>query len=367
MHRVWLVLLVFGLWGGSLLSAWGQDSLSLQDSIERPNLRVLALPLVFYTPDTRWGAGASGLLTFNLGQDTSMARRSSVMPGFAVTTMQQLLVWMPYQLFMGRQRYWISGELDYFRYVYRHFGVGNEIADKRADLYDSRVGRLRVNAMRALGRRLYVGLGYGLDLQENTLRDSSGLMNALQPVGYLGGTMSSLGLVLNFDSRDHINFPTRGWLLKSELKGDHPLVGSDFRCVRLSMNMSRYLSRGKHVWALNGGMSMAWGNPSYFQMSYLGGPERLRGYYEGQYLDHHASWLQAEYRSPLWWRLGAVAFAGVGTVWGRGRAWQWTYLRPNLGAGLRFRLDKLQKVNLRFDYGMGTGARGFYLTFSEAF
>lgn len=334
----------------------------------RKNLKAIALPLFFYTPDTRWGFGASGLFTFNIGNDTSSSRRSSVMPGFAYTTMQQLLVWMPYQFFLDEQKFWVTGELDYFRYVYRYFGIGNEVEPGYVETYDSHVKRLRLNVMRRLNRHVYLGPSYSLDIQRNFLRDSLGLLNTERPDGALGGVQSSVGLSLNIDSRDHINFPVRGWLIKSELKADHRWVGSSFECLRVSINASRYFSFGaSNVLAFNGGFSGSWGRPSYIQMSYLGGPERLRGYYEGQYRDHHAAWMQAEYRSPLVWRLGAVAFAGAGTVWGRGRDWNANYIRPNLGAGLRFRLDKSQKVNLRFDYGIGYRASGFYLTFSEAF
>jgi outer membrane protein assembly factor BamA len=355
-----------------LALCWGKP-LAAQDSIPatskaRRNLRVIALPLVFYTPDTHWGFGASGLLTFNLGKDTSSTKRCSLLPGIAHTTLKQTLVWMPFQLFFKQQRYWFTGELDYFNYVYNYFGIGNGIPSDYIEKYRSQVYRIRLNALRALRPGLYGGLSYAFDHQQNQLQDSTGLLFTEQPAGTNGGVMSSLGLALNYDTRDNINFPGKGWLLQSELRGDGKMTGSDFRFVRVMGNASKYFSLApKHVLALNGGASFVWGQPSFFQMSYLGGPNRLRGYYEGQFRDHHAAWLQAEYRSPFVWRLGAVAFVGAGTVFGRRQDWQLSYLRPNYGSGIRFMLDKAQRINLRLDYGFGYKASGFYLTFGEAF
>jgi hypothetical protein len=37
------------------------------------------------------------------------------------------------------------------------------------------------------------------------------------------------------------------------------------------------------------------------------------------------------------------------------------------GAGLRFQVDKKERVNIRFDMGFGGGQPGYYLTIGEAF
>jgi len=107
------------------------------------------------------------------------------------------------------------------------------------------------------------------------------------------------------------------------------------------------------------------GNAPFFNMAQLGGTRRLRGYFEGKFRDKHLLLAQAELRQEGFGRFGGVAFAGMGTVFGSaGESLEW---RPNGGIGLRYQLDKKQKLNIRADYGFGVKSQGFYLTFGEAF
>ena len=74
---------------------------------------------------------------------------------------------------------------------------------------------------------------------------------------------------------------------------------------------------------------------------------------------------QAEYRRELKWRLGFVAFAGVGGV-----APKWSDLKtllPAAGAGLRFKLDKTNNINYRVDLGFGRTGYTVSVSVTEAF
>ena len=121
----------------------------------------------------------------------------------------------------------------------------------------------------------------------------------------------------------------------------------------------------KTILALEGTAVITMGNAPFFNMAQLGGTRRLRGYFEGKFRDKHLLLAQAELRQEGFGRFGGVAFAGMGTVFGSaGESLEW---RPNGGIGLRYQLDKKQKLNIRADYGFGVKSQGFYLTFGEAF
>jgi outer membrane translocation and assembly module TamA len=66
-------------------------------------------------------------------------------------------------------------------------------------------------------------------------------------------------------------------------------------------------------------------------------------------------------------RWGAVAFVGAGDVANRVPEFKFSNFRPNYGAGIRFKLDKTENLNLRFDYGFGQNSNYFYFTIAEAF
>jgi hemolysin activation/secretion protein len=113
--------------------------------------------------------------------------------------------------------------------------------------------------------------------------------------------------------------------------------------------------------------SFSFGDVPLGELSALGGHEMMRGYYEGRYLDNHLLAIQAEYRFRLWDRLGAVIFAGGGDVASDVGDFRLGNLRPSVGAGLRFLIDKTEDLNLRFDYGIGYRTRNYYLQVAEAF
>ncbi len=73
---------------------------------------------------------------------------------------------------------------------------------------------------------------------------------------------------------------------------------------------------------------------------------------------------QVEYRLPIFWRVGAVFWGGVGSV-----APEINELNEDLltsvGVGLRFKIK--DKVNIRTDIGFGSDETAFYFHVNEVF
>ena len=76
---------------------------------------------------------------------------------------------------------------------------------------------------------------------------------------------------------------------------------------------------------------------------------------------------QGEYRVPLFWRIGAVAFGGIAAVANEFSEFRLESIKPSYGGGIRFALDEDDKINIRLDMGFGQNTNGFYLTIGEAF
>jgi len=69
--------------------------------------------------------------------------------------------------------------------------------------------------------------------------------------------------------------------------------------------------------------------------------------------------------------VGAVAFAGTGSVWGNEdngeEFFERTWL-PSIGAGIRYMVSKEKRINLRLDFATGVdGNQGVYFGIMEAF
>jgi outer membrane translocation and assembly module TamA len=101
----------------------------------------------------------------------------------------------------------------------------------------------------------------------------------------------------------------------------------------------------------------------------LGGDQLLRGYYGGRFRDQDLLALQAEYRMPVWWRLGAVGFVAAGQVAPKLDDLGLDRFKPAAGLGLRFLLSPEEGLNIRADYGWGfdVESSGFYLSIGEIF
>lgn len=109
------------------------------------------------------------------------------------------------------------------------------------------------------------------------------------------------------------------------------------------------------------------GEAPRFALPSLGGHRLLRGFGSGRYVDRHCLAGQAEYRFPIWRRLGGTVFAGAGEVADRldgfGRN-----VRAAGGLGLRLMVQTRQKINVRFDFALSTDEDvKKYIKLKEAF
>ena len=335
---------------------------------QNPNrLKFVALPLVFYSPDTKLGGGLGGIVTFNFSKDSLNARRSSVTVGSAYTQLNQILVYFPFQLYPQNQKYWISGEVGYYRYVYNFFGIGNGFPNDFIEKYTADYPRVRLNVAKKVRPNIFLGVRYAFDNFKINAIDT-GFLVKNNVSGSKSGLVSGLGVAMTYDTRNQIFYPTAGWLLDAHLHTEGGYTGSDFAYQRLVIDAARYIDIGKNnVLALNAVAVASVGDVPFHQMALLGGGKRLRGYFEGKYRDKGLLLLQSEWRFPVLGRFGGVVFGGLGAVSDKINHFSTDNTHFNGGFGVRFMLDKAQHINIRADYGIGYKTTGFYLITGEAF
>jgi outer membrane protein assembly factor BamA len=339
------------------------------DTVQREKRRLIAgVPVVFYTPETRFGFGLSGFCIFNWKNDSLNARRSSFSLGFAYTQNRQVLSYLPFNLFLKNRAYHLYGEVAFNRYNYNFYGVGNRIPPDYVERYGVEFPRLRFTALKRLSTYFYAGLRYAFD--KFTLFDlqEGGYLETRQVKGSEGGNISGFGAVFLRDSRDFIFYPAKGWWSELVIFGAGRPVGSSFDYTRIAFDFSKYVSLSdKDIIALNIYSLYSSTDLPFFQMAMLGGIKKMRGFYEGRYRDNNALLFQAEYRRRLFWLIGATVFGSVGQVAHRYGAFYHANWRYTYGAGLRLMIDKNQRVNLRADFAVGNNQILPYFTVGEAF
>lgn len=329
----------------------------------------IPIPLIYYTPETRWAGGIAALYAFRTQGQSDEARPSQVTLGFAYTQEKQLLLYLPFQFFSKDETWQAYGELGYYRYVYQYFGNGNETRKSDEESYDVNYPRVRLNLLRLVAPHHYLGLRYWWDDYRIAKVKTGGVLDLQGVIGSEGGVVSGTGLVWNYDSRDQLFYPTKGFWTEAELFVNDEALGSDFNFSRLALDVVGYFSKNKkHVLALNAWLVFTQGDVPFQQLAFIGGPKKMRGYFEGRHRDKNLWTLQAEYRALVKGRFGAVAFGGMGAVSPDVERLFGQKVHFTFGAGLRFMLSKKDHINLRLDVAANEDGAVFpYLTVREAF
>lgn len=346
-------------------------SIAQKDSTEvseERNLRLSAYPFAFYLPETRLGLGGAGIFTFRFKDEKPSSRRSQFQVVLAYTLNKQILAYVPYELYWQDEKWLAKGELGYYRYFYNFYGIGNDQPSDFVEEYEVYFPRVRVNLQRLIRPSLYTGIQYWFDQFDIRQTAESGQLASGEVPGGLGNTVSGLGWLTTYDNRDNIFYPTKGYFIETTAFFNKPVLGSDFNFNRYILDARTYVKfPWEHVFAANFYTGFITGVAPFNELLFLGGTRRARGFYEGRYRDNSMALLQAEYRFPLFWRFGAVAFTSLGNVAEDYGSLGSAPLRWNIGTGLRFLFNEQDNINLRIDVGFGKNSIGYYLTVGEAF
>ncbi|HEX8425347.1 BamA/TamA family outer membrane protein [Hymenobacter sp.] len=348
---------------------------------KREKISFFPIPIIFSQPETGLGYGAAILPVWRFGLDTTVRKSNARLIAWR-TQEKQSLVQLTHSIFTPGEQYFISGELSYYyRFPINYYGTGPRTSrdDKSVIQYKVFIGQQRV--LRRLKPNLFAGLQGRLtdlrDIQVNRDIERDGVVVAPsrlneRPLRERQNTrIVGIGPVLLYDHRDNVLSAYQGSYLEASALLNGGALGSDYRFSRYLLDARRYLSLDvNHKTVLAGqvvGQFQA-GRVPFRELANLGGDKLLRGYYEGRYRDRQSVVAQVELRRQLFWRLNGVLFGGVGQVGNTLAGFDDGGLKYTGGAGLRFKFNRRDRLNIRFDYGVGRdGSTGFYFSFGEAF
>ncbi len=183
--------------------------------------------------------------------------------------------------------------------------------------------------------------------------------------------LRSLGVRLQRDTVPNHYYQTKGTFTDFTVDFYSQALGSKYTYQSYKLTYSKYISvRKNQVLAMNAYFCGTGGQPPFYGYCIYGSQSQLRGYTAGHYFDQFMMTSQAEYRVALRWRLGLVAFGGIGGVIPPGNnpyLLEKSYFLPAGGGGLRFVLSKQYHVNLRADIAQGIDGHTFTMGVGEAF
>jgi hypothetical protein len=352
--------------------AMAQEAPPPPDSATRaPGNTLVPLPVLFYQPETGTGFGALATYYFRPGATRGTAVPPSEIGGSAIyTTRKQILTSLSTRLYLSGGALRLAGSVAFNKFPTKFWGIGNETPETAEEDYTPLTFAALAEGLREVRRGWFVGVRF--QAAHRTLRevsDSGQLVTGTVP-GSADGRIVEGTLLVTWDVRDNTIYPTRGRYYQVGLLGAATGLLSDYGYGGTRVDVREYVSPARrHVLAFRALGDARTGTPPFELLPQLGGDVLLRGYYQGRFRDQVMVALQAEYRLPVVWRIGLVAFAEAGQVAPRIDDLAFDAFKASLGGGLRFLLSPKEGLNIRADYGYGFDVKsgGFYLAIGEAF
>ncbi len=359
----WLIL---GFSSPGYSRSGAQDSEEGKGAVDKNKL--VLLPVVYYTPLTKLAAGLGGIYYLRTLEDPSKESPSTIFMDLIYTLRRQLVCEVSPSLFLKKGAFHLTGYLGFKNFVDKFYGIGSDTSKDMEEEYSYRTFKLNLSIRKKYGASLYFGLQYDFEYYNPREYRPGGILDSGEVTGSGGGSVSGLGGLLIWDSRDDIFFPTKGMLLQAWASLFLPQLGSDYRFQRFSIDFRQYFTFfSNHVLAFQESVQLSYGTVPFQWLPIMGGPWVMRGYILGRFRDKNSMVFQMEYRLPLMWKLGVVGFLSCGNVAQRMNQFRLNEFKLAGGFGIRYRLVKRFSTNVRLDFGFANGSFGVYAMINESF
>jgi len=271
-------------------------------------------------------------------------------------------------VYFPKEKYILRWRNTFSHFPDRFWGYGDNTPNSNLEHYVFTQFFINPQLIRKVYKGLFLGASYEFQDVTSLQYTAGGLFDTENVTGRHGGRVSGAGLIAAWDTRNNSFNSTKGLFVQFSFINFNKLLRTDFSYTNYTLDIRKYIKMGKQdVLAFQSFSYLNYGDVAYRNTAALGGSDIMRGYYAGRYRDKNSSAFQVEYRKHIWRRFGIVAFGGIGKVTSKLVDFNLQGLKYSLGGGLRFALNRKERINLRIDYGVGIKTSGLYFTVTEAF
>ena len=377
---------------------------------EKPPRKVmmLILPNIGSNPAKGFYYGVGGSVGWYFGPKEKT--KVSII-GFTLlyTTKKQFVTFSKSNIYTSRNKLFLQGDWRFYIYKAPTWGLGtnapvditpgecivwqgNEVNEPEG-IYEMSYNYIKLHEIvnSQIRESFYAGIGYHLDAYSKIVDESfnpdTGSLQ-LTPhylysmkYGFDPNRYSLSGVSLNFvyDSRDNMISPHKGFFADINYRYNPVFLGSDQNSSSLWIEFRTYVPISKktprHLIAFwTYGNFRVTGHQPYLTLMALGQDQKERsgrGYEAGRYRGENIVYGEVEYRFPITQCskiLGGVLFINATTASNNStNVPLFAYVRPGVGFGLRFMINKYFRTNVTFDVGFGYRSKGFYFSGTETF
>lgn len=322
-----------------------------------------------------------GLISFKLDRTNKFVQPSSIPFSFGYSTNGSANLNIRPSLFFKNDKNRVVGDIWMKNMPDNYWGVGYDAAEEPSEpdsttSYRRNWWQVYLKYSHQFKKNFFGGL-----LFDYNQTDATSLNHTMEKDPYVvefGRLIKnlSLGLLLQYDSRDltinaydglFLELSSNFYSSKAFTKPTYQILVLDYRQYEQIKRPGRTLAWQVKTRIANDGVP-------WTEMSQLGSPFDLRGYFWGRYRDKDMLFGIMEYRhmfmrktprknGEMMSRFGFTTWLATGTV--ANNFTEMTNWLPNAGLGFRFEVQK--RMNARLDYGIGNDTSAFYISFNEAF
>jgi len=259
----------------------------------------------------------------------------------------------------------------------KFFGLGNDTPLSNESFFKTIHREVEAGFSARISEKLRATVGVGFEkvgVTKPELGDSAQQMftESQVPGLFTGATMRAETLVLDHNTQDQPQGPTRGSRELFEV-GLHESVGStDFAFWKYRLELQRYFSLSEDRRKVIAIRAMAETNQEkggsqipFFDLPYLGSWRTLRGFEDYRYRDKSALALGLEYRYRIWRAIDWGFFLDQGQVAPEPGDFSWGGFHT--GYGTRLILLPNPKVPISVDLGRSNEKWRLYVNFNPSF
>lgn len=327
-------------------------------------------PAVGYDPSSGVELGMMPIITLAPRKNALLDakyRPSTIFTRVTYSTKNWLGVFADFKIFTPSQ-YVINNLIELQNIPETFYGIGYQSGPEQTASYQSfRLG-MRGDVSRGLAHAIQFGVKY--DLQYATVTDVTNSLLNSSIVGYEGGMVAGLGPIVSFDTRDDADYPLKGSYMSASAVYFPSINAHKYHFARSSIDLRQYANPFSDVvLAFQAFGEFTAGDAPFYALPRLAGKDRLRGFtHRSKFVDNNVVYSQLEIRKHLFWKLGAVAFAGAGNTMSSLDVNPTDHLKYVCGFGGRLAATSGTKMNFRLDVGFGSnGDVGVFMTAREAF
>lgn len=204
----------------------------------------MAIPLLFYTPETEFGFGVGAQLFFK-NKVIEDAKQSNAFGTLIYTSRKQFIAQLKTRAYLNDDQYILDGNFKFQIFPNILWGIGNDIKEEAAEDYNLQVFEFDVSFLKQIPGNVNFGFLFSLADYNMTEVQDSGLLASGDIEGSEGALLVGMGVILNVDSRDNYFSPLYGGFYQFKANLTSKAMGSTYSYNTFHLDFRKYVNLQK--------------------------------------------------------------------------------------------------------------------------